>query len=255
MKRLIFIAVVCALLAGPAFADVLGKVYVKHTGVSPSRTATIYGRNFENGIGVHAGVYRHTYRMVSGADEYRELRPWGFCIEFNYSTSAEKLYDVRTLEQAPDDQGPAGGYMSTAKADYLRELWADVAAAQGVANNELASALDATEAAAMQLAVWEIIYEDKAGASGYGAGNWDVTVRDDTDKSNSFKATSGTSAVLTQANNWLALVTGSGATPGPSLIALVHTDHQDYITIPVPGAVLLGILGLGAAGLRLRKFA
>lgn len=40
--------------------------------------------------------------------------------------------------------------------------------------------------------------------------------------------------------------------PDPRLAAWVVSDHA---VIPVPGAVLLGILGLGAAGLKLRKFA
>jgi len=30
---------------------------------------------------------------------------------------------------------------------------------------------------------------------------------------------------------------------------------HDLVTVPVPGAVLLGMLGLGVAGLKLRKFA
>ena len=32
-------------------------------------------------------------------------------------------------------------------------------------------------------------------------------------------------------------------------------DNVDVSVVPVPGAVLLGILGLGVAGLKLRKFA
>ena len=32
-------------------------------------------------------------------------------------------------------------------------------------------------------------------------------------------------------------------------------NHQDQLVVPVPGAVLLGILGLGAAGMKLRKYA
>lgn len=32
-------------------------------------------------------------------------------------------------------------------------------------------------------------------------------------------------------------------------------DNLEYTVVPVPGAVLLGILGLGAAGIKLRKFA
>jgi hypothetical protein len=35
----------------------------------------------------------------------------------------------------------------------------------------------------------------------------------------------------------------------------VEVDHLQYGVVPVPGAVLLGILGLGVAGMKLRKFA
>jgi hypothetical protein len=34
-----------------------------------------------------------------------------------------------------------------------------------------------------------------------------------------------------------------------------HDRQSQLVTVPVPAAVLLGLLGLGAAGLRLRKFA
>jgi hypothetical protein len=232
---------------------------MKETGVSPNWNHKIYfGSWGSSGVTAQTGVYRLSYNCPNNDWNYRELRPWGFCIEAQLSCGNCYEANVNTLDDAPKPSGPGGSTMGDTKADYLRELWADVAAGQGVANNELASALDKTEAAAMQLAVWEIVYEDKPDTTGatatYGAGNWNVLVNDAGSPSDSFK-TSNNTAAAAQANTWLDLVTGSGATPGPSLVALVNESCQDYITIPVPGAVLLGLLGLSAAGIRLRRFA
>jgi len=120
MKRTLVLLALVALVAAPAMGDVLGKVRTAHTGVTPSQTGTIYGRNFENGISVYMGLYRQKYDFEHSDDTgYRELRPWGFCIEFNYSTTAWKTYDVRTLEQSPEDEGPGGSFMSGAKACLL----------------------------------------------------------------------------------------------------------------------------------------
>jgi hypothetical protein len=56
------------------------------------------------------------------------------------------------------------------------------------------------------------------------------------------------------ANGWLAGLTGNG--PRADLRALSNASSQDFIVqVPLPGAILLGFLGLTAAGLKLRRFA
>ena len=42
---------------------------------------------------------------------------------------------------------------------------------------------------------------------------------------------------------------------GDPVARYFEMDHLQYSPVPVPGAILLGILGLGAAGVKLRKFA
>jgi len=42
--------------------------------------------------------------------------------------------------------------------------------------------------------------------------------------------------------------------PFPDVVDGVHYDNLTFVPVPVPGAVLLGMLGLGVAGMKLRKF-
>jgi len=232
IKRIIFIAVMSAFVAVPAMADLIGTANVQHTGVSPRIDMTIWGRGYQ-GLGVQTGVYHQaiTNSTVGG------LADWGFCIEMQYSTGSNPVYNVLTLDQAPIDQGPGGNPMGVTKADYIRELWAIV---------DPSPTMTAVQAAAMQAAIWEIVYED----SGLP---WNVSTYNEDDTMNSFKV-AGDGAVIAQANTWLDQLNGMG--PLANLVALSNDLYQDYVVqVPVPAAVLLGMLGLSVAGLKLRKFA
>lgn len=231
MKRIITICLVCTFVAVPALADLIGTANVQHTSVGPSVVMTIWGRGYQ-GIGVYTGVYNHdiTNSTVSGLEE------WGFCIEMQGSTGSVQPYNVLTLEQAPVDQGPGGNPMGMTKADYIRELWAIV---------NPSPTMTATQAAAMQAAIWEIVYEDSQA--------WDVKTHDTTDTMNSFKI-DGDDTVEALANTWLGYLDGAGSYA--NIVALSNEHYQDYVVrVPVPAAVLLGMLGLGAAGMKLRKYA
>ena len=48
-------------------------------------------------------------------------------------------------------------------------------------------------------------------------------------------------------------ISGIKISTGPA--SGVEVDHLQYGVVPVPGAILLGMIGLGAVGVKLRKFA
>ena len=118
-------------------------------------------------------------------------------------------------------------------------------------------------AAAVQTAVWEIVDEGNTanGAPDDLAPYWD-TRKGSTNHGN-FYVSDDTIARI--ANVMLQNVRAKGESDFGGYVALSNDDdqdarggyyYQDYVVrVPVPGAVLLGFLGLSAAGVKLRRFA
>jgi len=263
MRKLIFIAVMSAFVAAPAMADHLGTVNLRELSVSPGTTMTVNSSGYDGGAWV--GVYNIQLSGVAGVPAY--MNPYltgnvqSFCIDLwdnSYTGTPGHPYDVHTLNQTPDPmEAPGGVGMGAARAGYLATLldkyW--------VAN------LTSNEAAALQTAVWEIV--DEARTVAPDPTTWNA--RNDTAGGTlpaigNFYISNDT--IANRANQMLAFVAGAGMSPYGSYVGL--WDHsidetgpygglsqwQDYVVrVPVPGAVLLGMLGLGVAGLKLRKFA
>jgi hypothetical protein len=238
MKKIIFITVVCAFVTGTAMAD-LGTITVKYNGMTYGEADYAYGGGLNNSYG-YSGLLSFTPLSGTGmGNNWLSTNPlYAFCIELPQSISGggTYTYSVLDLADAPLPAVPASGVpMGSAKADYIRELWAEHYA--DVVNN--------VTAAAFQLAIWEIVYEN--------SGTWDVTAWDGTQ--DSFKVTGYLSGVDTLANSWLAGVADVGGSMA-NLYALSSNSYQDIIVeVPVPAAFILGMLGLSAAGIKLRKYA
>ena len=183
---------------------------VKEISVSPARVVTVEMSGFYSG-GVYAGIVN---MEVDG------IGMQGFCIDpFHFSSRSALNYEMVALSDAPKAYLPHfTGNMGAEKAEQISKLW-------GLA---FSPSMTANAAAAMQLAIWEIVAGDL------------FTIKSSTDY--------GAGALLAQLHSYEG--------PKADLIALTG-DGQDYVIARVPeGGATLILLGLGlcAIGLfRLRQ--
>jgi len=168
----------------------------------------------------------------------------GFCIDLKQMISGHwKPYTLSAVEAAPLDDGSPYGPMGSAKANAIRELW-------GEHFDEIGGS--SLNAAAFQVALWEIIYEnapnDPVNAWDAGAGRIHIDSSVD-------------ASIVEQANLWLGAIGDDEQDLDTTLIALTNytstMEFQDYLIdrggggtiIPEPltiASVLLGVCGLGS---------
>ena len=220
MKKLAFVVAVAA--AGMASADTVALDFTG-TGKGQNVSLSVSGGSYYN---QWAGQLKFT---LSATASTPAGFPTGslilFCTELT-QYAADGTFDISALDTAP-----TSGPMGSSAADAIRELYAIADPAQFGSSNK--------DAAAFQIAVWELAYDYDGtnGSKSFGAGAVRVSAPAD---------------VLTQANTWLSSVDGFG--PRTSLKALTHSSKQDQIiVVPLPGTVALGLAGLAGVGV-VRRF-
>ncbi len=256
------VAAILLFSCSAAWAD-FGTVSLQETGVGANVIMTIHSpgppRATADGYQVYVGLQKvklesynempiPTILTQSGYSAGQTFET--FCIDiWDWSTGRAGPYDIVTLSSAPDPAaGPMNDTQARRLAQLLNERWPTVGSLQG------------TAAAALQAAVWEIVNEPGTLAPA------EYNVKDETNKG-AFWLTGGNEAGATArqwANEWLWALDESGSSYA-NYLALTSPSHyypcgpqeQDYLVrvVPIPGAVLLGLLGLGAAGTKLRRFA
>lgn len=176
---------------------------------------------------------------------------WAFCIELTQHVSGNtnyfgNNYRVRNLEDAPRPTNSVAP-MGSQKADALRELFGRFFfPAFGPAINGPGITQD--EAAAMQVAIWEIVYET---ASAAGSGTPGAAYGQNWGLSTGNAVFTGRSQVLTLATSFLNALDGTGR-KSYDLYAVSSENNQDMI-VPTPGAMaLLGVAGVAASRRRRR---
>jgi hypothetical protein len=236
MKRTILLSTLAVtVLALPALADPTpsGTVYISgaNSGQITDGTITVYGDGYASGVTGYGGIYTWSTGATTG--EGAEVPGWGFCIELPQSPR-NTTYDVLKPHEAPLP-GQYGTPMGTAKANDLRELWGRNFNPLWVTRH---NTTDRKQAEAFSAAVWEIVYET--------SGPYDVTVANGA-ASASFKT--GTNVDQALANAYLDSLTGDSSFYAPNLRAISDDQGQDFLVqIPAPGAIVLGMMGLGLAG-------
>ena len=199
-------------------------VSVAELGVSPDEIVEISDNALNGGspIEVYAGV---TQISVNGVTTN------GFCIDpFHYSSSSPLTYSEVSLANAPKAPPGDSSYtgMGASAALEIEKLWA---------MNYTSALTNAQTAAALQIAIWEIVASTAPGEDFQVYGN-----------------SYGASTLITEAQSY----TG----PAANLIGLTGPG-QDYVigapsvpdggsTLMLLGAGFLGLVGIGAA-LRARR--
>lgn len=149
-----------------------------------------------------------------------------FCTELteHVGGGGSYTYEVKPLELAPDSLGGMGA----AKADLIRELFGRFY------SPAFGTALSADRATAMQLSIWEIVYENHHGL----------------DLSNgAAQFTNDNAAAFTLAQSYLAALDGTGPRD-LTVVTMSAAGVQDQI-IPAPGS--LALVGLGALVAKRRR--
>ena len=250
MRRFAPCLLLCLVAAAPAVADPYGQATTKYVGVGPAQTIRINETDLGvSNLNVYVGVSKlqvsgyidnagNPVSVPGGGSQFDGTTIAGFCIDIDDSVRSGNVFDVhvKPLDESPD---PFAGPMLGEKASQVAWL---------LDNNSWSLTMAAADAAAMQLAIWEVVHE---GSGAYNVGSGD------------FYATSWSNTAVQSAAQGLLGDMLTGWTSGYSFAnyvglssPLVGTEgKQDFVVkvVPVPGAVLLGILGLGAAGMRLRR--
>jgi hypothetical protein len=227
MKKVIFIIIICAyaFVTAPAIADMMINLKVSFTGK--------YGTT--NGGEFLMTVLQDPIGIYSQNDQFTS-----FCLETNEYVSHDRNYYV-TIDTMARQGGTGGTHPDplSPESAYLYSLWLD--GTDGV-NTIVHSD---TTANALQKAIW------------YNEGE---SLGSNTGLSGTYINWAADAVTLGGSNDtWYNLW---GNTIGDIRVMNLWKDanhtlnaQDQMVRVPTPAAVLLGIIGLGVAGVKLRKYA
>ncbi|MEZ5398318.1 MAG: PEP-CTERM sorting domain-containing protein [Bryobacteraceae bacterium] len=221
-----------ALLGSAALPALATNLTAQFTSVSPSSTVQ---RSLNSGVNYSTLTVGLFNLVPTGGTYAGDLNPVGpaifaFCVEPLEGVSPGSTY---TWEVSPLESGATNiGGMGAARADRIRELF-------GEAYPLFGGPLDAMQASALQIAIWEIVREQNATLSVTGG-----TTRFQNE------SLAGTLAL---AQSYLDLVDGNGPRL-QNLLALTLVGNQDLLVqSPEPGTIWLLSLAGACLGFTRRR--
>ena len=236
MRKLVFIAVLCAFMSASAFADM-------------AQVKVTQGPGVGNG-----GAF--TAEVISGAISYDSVyigpnsKFLTFCMELTETFKPGNTYYADSRDAAYS--GGAGGASGIPLHDDLDPVTAALYT-QWLSTEDTT---DVDTASMYQLAIWMVEEEIEWDNSQWEQYNTDTAIHVDYQQPK-FDNTSILSLITplgnpTSIGNVRVMTLWTSYSADPDTFT---GNRQDMLVAPVPAAVLLGILGLGVAGIKLRKFA
>jgi len=250
MRHALTAAIGAAIIAGSASASTL----VNATRESaPFGTSAFTVQVGSQSLGADGGRFDYSYIPTSGGDT-TSVRT--FCIEIGeYARSMNGVSLLRGGEitgNAPDDDS---NLAEANRAEVLDEQ--DLKALSYLFENHYGDVVDSGSPAdveGFQLAIWDIVYERSINDApiSYGIGNGEGHFFVNA----SYAEGSAKALAVIEADRLLGLAAAnwSDQAISDSLLVLSADNFQDQITmIPLPAPVLMGLVGLGLAGVARRR--
>ena len=237
MRRVVTITVMCAFafMSASAFADMAQVKMTQGPGVG-------YGGAF-------------TAEVMSGAISYDSVyigpgsKFLTFCMEITETFKPGDIYYADSRDAAY--VGGAGGSTGSPLRDYLDPVTAALYT-QWLSTEDTT---DVDTASMYQLAIWMVEDEIEWDHSQWEQYNTDTAIHGAYQETK-FDYDTSIQSLITGVGNPTSIGNVRIMTLWTSYSNETFTgNRQDMLVAPVPAAVLLGILGLGVAGIKLRKFA
>lgn len=212
-----------------------GSVNGEFIGISPRRVVGIHLDGYFHG-NVYAGV--NVWEGDDGSTMFEGEQFKAFCIEIRQHLADPTTFTTKSLEESPVPsdypESESGNGMGADRANDIRELW-------HVYFNQIGD--NADYAAAFQLAVWELVYEDRSEPGD----TWSV------DDGRFYMYGSKAPNARALANTWLDDIQDNDYDKA-NLIALTSLNNQDMVTmVPLPAAAGMGMLGFAFVVWRRRR--
>ncbi|MGP1309724.1 MAG: hypothetical protein ACTS27_05955 [Phycisphaerales bacterium] len=250
MNRLL---IACAAVAAVAGAAQGATLKAKYTGLAQNSGSYSISLSHNSGTltaNVGAGALKHQVQGDSQTYAGALLRT--FCIDLAQNVVGQiRTYDIASVASAPEPDAPTGN-VGSLRAGYLESLYFNAMQAGLIDNRGSATnAMTNQQAAAFQLTVWELAFED-AGVLAAVAGNAgmynSLFANDDFRITNSINA--GVAANFSLFFSW-----AFNGDELSGLRAITSATAQDQlIIVPTPTGGLLAIAGLtGVAAIRRRR--
>jgi hypothetical protein len=219
---LVFSAV--ALVASSSAAFAVNTVEASRVGYGLTQNICVTGSQIGGTFTFPVGQFVYNFRNGVGEGAFLNGDTLTFCTDLAQDVfPGYSLYNVVPLQNAPDP----GPVMGAAKAQAIADVWAAFAGQQFTST---------PHAAAMQMLVWEIVYDFAGTAASLDASNGNVRYQSTASTAGHFN---GTLAIF----NSFKTAVGTGGSLS-TLRAVTNGDNQDQIVIvPAPGALAL----IGAA--------
>lgn len=243
--------IACAAVAALAGSASAATIKAKYEGLAQNTGTYNISMTHSSGTisaNVHAGALKHKVQNDSEIFAGQMLRT--FCIDIAQNVVGQvRTYDIVSVASAPEPEAPTGA-IGAVRAGYLQSLYANAINAGLI--DRRGSATDAMtnqQAAAFQLVVWELAFEDAGVLSAaVGLGNYKDLLKVD-----AFKVTNSINTSVFNLTEGFFEWAFSGDALG-GLRAMVSPTAQDQlIIIPLPTGAGLALAGLTGVAIRRRR--